>query len=134
MERNCFLFGDRNTPEAAVDAIENAVEHLCSVFDVKTFIIGQYGNFRQSAESAVQRVKERHPDIQIEYLPQPHDSRMKLTQERIQTILCAICYVEHIGKPKRVLRRLNKNGVIILNLANSRNYDFFANRKDLCTK
>ena len=144
--KSCFLFGHADCPDSMLPRIEQAIEHYYSQHEITDYYIGNRGRFDSLAATAVQRAKQRHPDIRmylvLAYHPgeRPVDlwggfdgsfypplentprqfSIVKANQYMIGTTNYLICYVKHIGNTRNLLeyaKRRKKNNIHIVNVA-----------------
>ena len=143
---SCFMFGHADCPDRMLPRIEKAIAHYYSQYGVADFYIGNRGRFDSLAASAVQRAKQRHPDIRMYLLLAYHPSErpvdlwggfdgsfypplentprqftiVKANQYMVDTTDFLICYAKHIGNTKNLLeyaQRKKKEGVHIENVA-----------------
>ena len=63
--KSCFFIGHRNAPESIQGSLAEAVERHITEYDVKEFIVGQYGAFDRMTQSTLSKAKEQHPDIRL---------------------------------------------------------------------
>ncbi|MBQ3552291.1 MAG: hypothetical protein IJA35_03930 [Clostridia bacterium] len=130
MEKLCFLFGSRHTPDEALPLIETAVEKNYLEYGIRNFVVGGRGNFDHLAADALKAVKERHKDIYLRLLLHYHptDRRIDIPEgfdgtlypegmEKVpgkfaivranQCLIRAadsiICYVHQIGNSRELL-------------------------------
>ena len=61
----CFMFGHATTPYSALPLIETAAERHYLEYGIRTFIVGNRGNFDSYAATAISRLKERYKDISL---------------------------------------------------------------------
>ena len=61
----CFMFGHATTPYTALTLIEAAAERHYLEYGIRTFIVGNRGNFDSYAATAISRLKERYKDISL---------------------------------------------------------------------
>ena len=145
--KSCFMFGHGNTPDSSISQIEDAIEDHYINWGARVFYVGNRGRFDALAALAAQRVKQRHPDMQLILLLayHPGERAVDLTAEfdnsyypplenvprqyaivrankhMIDTADSIICYVKHIGNTRNLLeyaqRRQRKDGIIIENVA-----------------
>ena len=143
---SCFFIGHRNAPEALRPLLDDAVERHITEYGVCEFVAGHYGRFDYMAASAVQRAKERHPEVTLTlllpYYPFDHDTKgydrtyypegmetvpkpfaiVRANEHMIKTCDYLICYdaglAGNTGKlVKRALRRQKKGEMCVENLA-----------------
>ena len=69
----CFMFGHATTPYAALPLIEAAAERHYLEYGIRTFIVGNRGNFDSYAATAISRLKERYKDISLLLWPKRED-------------------------------------------------------------
>ena len=143
----CFLFGHAAIPYNVVPAIEAAAERCYREQGIKTFIVGNRGDFDGYAATAIRAVKQRHDDVSLMLLLayHPAERSVDLTSEfdnsyypplegvprqyaivranryMVDTADAIICYVKHFGNARKLLeyaqRRQKKEGIIIENVA-----------------
>ena len=63
--KSCFFIGHRDAPDSIAAKLEEAVERHITDFGVKSFLVGNYGNFDRMSQSVLVEAKKRHPDIFI---------------------------------------------------------------------
>ena len=143
---SCFFIGHRNAPEALRPLLDDAVERHITDYGVREFVAGHYGRFDNTAASAVQRAKERHPEVTLTlllpYYPFDHDTKgydrtyypegmetvpkpfaiVRANEHMIKAADYLICYdaglVGNTGKLiKKALRRQKKGEMHVENLA-----------------
>ena len=68
LKKTCFFIGHRDAPEELMPLLLKSIEKLIVKFDVKCFIVGQYGNFDRMATSAIQTMKKQYPFISASLL------------------------------------------------------------------
>ncbi len=66
--KTCFFIGHRNAPETMRPLLVAAVERHIAEYGVSEFVAGHYGRFDYMAAGAVQRAKERHPEVTLALL------------------------------------------------------------------
>ena len=70
----CTFFGHRDCPESIKPALFSAIEHLIISNGVRTFYVGNQGNFDRLTASVLRDIKALHPDVEycvvLAYLPQ----------------------------------------------------------------
>lgn len=143
----CFLFGHSTTPYEAEKTIEVAAEQHYHKYGIKTFIVGNRGNFDVYATTAIKNLKQRYSDISLVlllayhpaerpvYLPDGFDNSyyppleniprqyaiVKANQYMVDTADAMICYVRHPGNTRNLLdyaqQRQKKEGILIENVA-----------------
>ena len=67
-EKTCFFTGHRDAPEEVRPLLVEAVERHITQYGVTKFIVGHYGRFDYMAAGAVQKSKERHPEVTLTLL------------------------------------------------------------------
>ena len=65
MEKVCFLFGHASVPTDIHNSIITAVEKHYLQYGVRIFVVGNRGEFDQSAASAVKALKHRYADVSL---------------------------------------------------------------------
>ena len=69
----CTFFGHRDCPESIKHDIYSTVDNLISLNDVRTFYVGNHGNFDRLVISVLKELKILYPDINyyvvLAYLP-----------------------------------------------------------------
>ena len=63
--KSCFFIGHRDAPDSLTDKLDEAIERHIVGFGVRSFAVGNYGNFDRMTQLALIRAKKRHPDIFI---------------------------------------------------------------------
>ena len=61
----CFLFGHATTPDAVRPLIEAAAERHYLEYGIRTFIVGNRGNFDSYAATAIKNLKQQYKDITL---------------------------------------------------------------------
>ena len=69
--KSCFFIGHRETPDAVLPLLQEAVNRHIECYGVTEFVVGHYGNFDYLAAKAVIAAKQLHPEI-ILSLPIPY--------------------------------------------------------------
>ena len=143
---SCFFIGHRNAPETLRPLLDEAVERHIIEYGVSEFVTGHYGRFDYMAAGAVQRAKERYPNVMLTlllpYYPFPYDTSdydrtyypeglenvpkpfaiVRANEHMIKTSEYLICYnAGLVGNTeklvKKALRRQEKGEVHVENLA-----------------
>lgn len=74
---SCFFIGHSNAPETLRPLLDEAVERHIIEYGVTEFVAGHYGRFDYMAAGAVQRAKERYPNVMLTlllpYYPFPYE-------------------------------------------------------------
>lgn len=142
----CFLFGHSVTPYGVTAMIEATAERHYHEYGIRSFYVGNRGNFDRYAAAAIKRLKTRYSDISLTLLLayHPGERPTKLTEEfdssyypplenvprqyaivkankcMIDTADSVICYVKHFGNTRNLLeyarRRQKKEAFPIENL------------------
>ena len=68
----CFFIGHRETSEEIYPRLYAAVEKHIVRYDVKEFIVGQYGEFDRLAAQAVKAAKGSYPEVTLTLLVPYH--------------------------------------------------------------
>lgn len=63
--KDCFFIGHRDTPDSILPELDRAIERCITEGGIRSFIVGQYGNFDRLAAHALREAKKRHPDISL---------------------------------------------------------------------
>jgi len=143
----CFMFGHATTPYDALPMIEAAAEQQYQTQGIRTFIVGNRGNFDSYAAIAIKRLKRKYDDISLllllayhpaerpVYLTEGFDNSyypplegvprqytiVRANKYMVDTVDSIICYVNHIGNTRKLLeqaeRRQKKEGISIENVA-----------------
>lgn len=142
----CFLFGHSTTPYDAVEWIEAAAERHYLEYNVKTFIVGNRGNFDSYAATAIKRLKQKYNDCSLLLLLAYHPAErpvhltggfdnsyypplekvprqytiVRSNQYMVDKADSIICYVKHIGNTRNLLdyaKRHRKEEIPIENVA-----------------
>lgn len=71
-DMTCFFIGHRDAPDRLASALDELVERHIAEYGVQEFTVGQYGHFDYLAAAAVQKAKERHPEVRLIYLRPYH--------------------------------------------------------------
>ena len=141
------MFGHATTPYDAVNLIEAAAERQYQEQGIRTFIVGNRGNFDSYAATAIKRLKRKYDDISLLLLLayHPAERTVHLTEgfdnsyypplegvPRQYAIVRAnkfmvdaadsiICYVNQIGNTRKLLeqaqKRQKREGIPIENVA-----------------
>ena len=76
--KTCFFIGHRDAPEKLRPPLDAAIERHITEYGVREFVAGHYGRFDYMAAGAVQKSKERHPEVTLTlllpYCPFDHDT------------------------------------------------------------
>lgn len=143
----CFLFGHATTPYTAIPLIESAAERHYLEYGIRTFVVGNRGNFDSYAATVILRLKKRYSDIvlllllayhpaeqpvmllngfdnsyypPLENVPRPF-AIVRANQYMVNTSDSIICYVKHPGNTRKLMeyaqRRHKNGGSIIENVA-----------------
>lgn len=145
--RICFLFGHATTSYDVLPLIEKAAEEHYQKFGIRTFVVGNRGNFDSYAAKAIINLKKKHSDISLLLLLAYHPAErpvylsngfdnsyypplenvprqftiVRANQHMVDTADTMICYVKNPGNTRNLLeraeKRQKKDGVIIENLA-----------------
>ena len=59
----CFMFGHATTPYDAISLIEAEAEKQYNEQSIRTFIVGNRGNFDSLAATAIKNLKKKYSDI-----------------------------------------------------------------------
>ena len=142
----CFLFGHAITPHEALFGIEAAAERHYHEYGIRTFVVGNRGDFDSYAATAIKRLKQRYKDISLLLLLAYHPAErpvyltdgfdnsyyppienvprqyaiVEANHHMADTADTIICYVKHIGNTKRLLEyaeRRKKENTIVENVA-----------------
>ena len=69
----CTFFGHRDCPDSVKPELLAVIENLIAKKHVKTFYVGNHGNFDRLATSLLRDLADLHPDIKyyvvLAYLP-----------------------------------------------------------------
>ena len=68
MSGTCFFIGHADAPDDIFPALASAVAQHMVQFQVKEFIVGQYGKFDALAAAAVRQAKRAHTQIELTLL------------------------------------------------------------------
>ena len=143
----CFMFGHATTPHTALPLIEAAAERYYLEYGIRTFIVGNRGNFDGYAATAISHLKKRYKDISLllllayhpaerpvylsdgfdnsyypplENVPRPF-TIVRANQHMVNEADSIICYVKHPGNTRNLIehaqRRQKKEGFSIENVA-----------------
>ena len=143
----CFMFGHATTPYDAIALIEAAAERQYQEHNIKTFIVGNRGNFDSLAATAIKNLKKKYSDISLLLLLAYHPAErsvhltegfdnsyypplegvprqyaiVRANQFMVDTADSIICYVNRIGNTRKLLeqaeRRQKKENILIENVA-----------------
>ena len=143
----CFMFGHATTPYDAISLIEAAAEKQYNEQGIRTFIVGNRGNFDSYAATAIKRLKQKHDDITLLLLLAYHPAErpvhltegfdnsyyppienvprqyaiVRANKYMVDTADSIICYVNRIGNTRKLLeqaeRRQMKEKLPIENVA-----------------
>ena len=70
--KSSFFIGHRETPDAVLPLLQEAVNRHIECYGVTEFIVGHYGNFDYMATKAVIVAKQPHPEITLSLLISYH--------------------------------------------------------------
>ena len=145
--RICFMFGHATTPYDAISLIEAAAEKQYNEYYIRTFIVGNRGNFDSHAATAIKNLKKKYSDISLLLLLAYHPAErpvhltegfdnsyypplegvprqyaiVRANQFMVDTADSIICYVNRIGNTRKLLeqaeRRQKKENILIENVA-----------------
>ena len=144
--KTCFFIGHRDAPETLRSLLDASVKRHINEYGVTEFGVGHYGRFDYMAAGAVQRAKERHPEVTLTlllpYYPFPYNTSdydstyypegmenipkpfaiVRANEHMIKNCEYLICYdagvVGNTGKlVKKALRRQAKGEMHVENLA-----------------
>ena len=138
----CFMFGHSTTPYTALPLIRATAEQLYLEHDIKTFVVGNRGNFDNYAATAILHLKKQYKDISLllllayhpaerpvylspgfdnsfypplEKVPRPF-AIVKANQYMVDNCDWLVCYVRHGASNSRNLleyaQRREKKGLI----------------------
>ena len=143
----CFMFGHATTPYDAISLIEAAAEKQYNEYYIRTFIVGNRGNFDSHAATAIKNLKKKYGDISLLLLLAYHPAErpvhltegfdnsyypplegvprqyaiVRANQFMVDTADSIICYVNRIGNTRKLLeqaeRRQKKENILIENVA-----------------
>lgn len=145
----CFMFGHTTTPYDILPMIEAAAERQYQEQCIRTFIVGNRGNFDSLAATAIKNLKKRHDDISLLLLLAYHPAErpvhltegfdssyypplenvprqfsiVRANKHMVDTADSIICYVNYIGNTRKLLdyaQKRKKDGVHIENVAEDR--------------
>lgn len=143
--KSCFMFGHADAPDTIMPKLGDAVEK-CYSSGISRFYVGNRGRFDRLAAAAVNRAKQRHPDIMLYLLLAYHPAErpvdlwngfdgsyypplegaprqytiVKANRYMVNTADAIICYVYHVGNTRNLLeyaQKRKKDGVHIENVA-----------------
>ena len=81
MEKMCFLFGHADCPYTIIPRLEGAIE-ACYVKGIRSFYVGNRGQFDGLAATAVKQAKLRHSDIRLFLLLAYHPAERPVSLEK----------------------------------------------------
>ena len=141
----CFLFGHSSCPEDMLPHIQQAIEENYVNLRIKTFYVGNRGQFDCLAARAARRAKIRYPDIQLVLLLSYHPAEretdtfgfdssffplvastprkyaiVEANRNMIRAADSIICFVKHPGNARNMLTYAQKQqhkSLVIKNLA-----------------
>ena len=143
----CFMFGHATTPYDVLVCIEAAAEKQYNEHNIKTFIVGNRGNFDSLAATAIKNLKKKYGDISLLLLLAYHPAErpvhliegfdnsyypplesvlrqyaiVRANQFMADTADSIICYVNRVGNTRKLLeqaeRRQMKEKLPIENVA-----------------
>ena len=141
------MFGHATTPYDAIALIEAAAERQYQEQGIRTFIVGNRGNFDSLAATAIKNLKKKYGDISLLLLLAYHPAErpvhltegfdnsyypplesvprqyaiVRANQFMVDTADSIICYVNRIGNARKLLqqaeRRQKKENILIENVA-----------------
>lgn len=100
----CFFVGHRDAPDSLAPALAEAVERHITEYGVVEFTVGEYGHFDHLAAQAVQRAKERHPDVRLVYLRPYHPAERPIDTPKNFDSSFYPPGMEHVPKPLAIVR------------------------------
>lgn len=143
----CFLFGHATTPYEILPAIVEAAERQYNEHKIRTFVVGNRGDFDGYATTAIKHLKKKYDDISLLLLLAYHPAERLVTltegfdnsyypplenvprryaiiranKYMVDSADSIICYVNHVGNTRKLLehaqRRQMKEGIPIENVA-----------------
>lgn len=143
----CFLFGHATTQNVIISKIELTAEYHYREYGIRTFIVGNRGDFDSCAATAIKRLKRQHDDISLvlllayhpgerpvdltkgfdsSYYPSLENVPRRYAIVRVKRYMVneadsIICYAKHIGNSRNLLEyarlRQKKEGLPVENLA-----------------
>lgn len=143
----CFLFGHSTALFEVARDIEAAAERHYHEYGIRSFYVGNHGNFDRCAATAIKRLKGHYSDVSLVLLLayHPGERPVELIEEfdssyypllenvprqyaivrankyMIDTADSVICYVKHFGNTRNLLeyaqRRQKKEAFPVENLA-----------------
>ena len=128
--KTCFMFGHANCPDRILSKLEQSIEDCYSKHNIRSFYMGNRGQFDHLAATAVKRAKLRHKDIRLYLLLAYHPAEravdlspgfdgsyypplenvprqfaiVQANQYMVDTVDCVICYAQHIGNTNNLLK------------------------------
>lgn len=139
----CFLFGHAVAPTEITAQIKASAEQQYLHHGIRSFIVGNRGNFDRCASTAIKDLKEKYPDITLTLLLAYHPAERPIHLSkgfdgsfypplegipRKYAILCAnqymadnadsiLCYVAHFGNARNLLEYAKRRNIPIDNIA-----------------
>ena len=80
--KNCFFIGHRETPDAVLPLLQEAVNRLIECYGVTEFVVGHYGNFDYLAAKAVIAAKQLHLEIILSLLIPYHPAERPIKKPK----------------------------------------------------
>ena len=125
----CFLFGNSSAPYDVIPQIEQVAQRHYLEYGIKTFIVGNRGNFDSYASTAIKSLKRKYCDISLVLLlayhpgerpvelPPGFDSSFyppleivpkqyaiaRANKYMIDKADSIICYAKYVGNSKKLL-------------------------------
>ena len=145
--RICFLFGNSTAPYDTISLIKAVAERHYLDYGIRTFVVGNRGDFDGYAATAIKSLKQRFPDISLALLLPYHPGErpialpdgfdcsfyppleniprryaiVKANKYMIDTADTVICFAKFVGNSKKLLeyalKKQKTNEIIIENIA-----------------
>lgn len=141
----CCFFGHKDTPPSVRDRLEATVEKLIIEQDVRTFLVGNQGQFDSMVLTVLRNMKKKYPAIDfhvvLAYVPakktewNPYEYWETLLPEGMETVHpryaiskrnnwmvaeadIVVCYIKHSwGGAAKYVEQADRKGIQIINIA-----------------
>lgn len=139
----CFLFGHATAPSEIVAQMKVSAERQYLQYGIRTFIVGNRGNFDACAFAAIKALKLQYSDISLMlllayhpaertvHLPDGFDGSfypplegvprkyaiIRANQYMVDTADSILCYVTHFGNTRNLLEYAKRKKTTIENIA-----------------
>lgn len=125
-DKICILFGCQDAPYCVLERIKETAEQHYLEYGVRTFVVGNRGNFDKYAITAMNALKDKYQDIcillQLSCDPLLEDMyrEFAILEENPYIVREAntfICYIPHLRDDRKLSTYAEKMGIIATNIA-----------------